>query len=197
MKPLVYVAGPYSADEPASVEKNVAQAIRCGDEIATQMSANVIIPHLSHFWDVLLPHDYAFWMNHTMAMLERCDAMFVIAMSPGVSSEINLATQLGIPVFNDIEELRAWCDEQKRSDDTVLDRAAKVVYGDRNRDYGDPEDNFADVAATWSAALGWPCTAEDVGLAMILMKVVRHRHRAKEDNLVDIAGYAECLSRLG
>ena len=77
----------------------------------------------------------------------------------------------------------------------ILDEAKNVVY-QRNAAYGQPEDNFAITAELWSAYLGTPIQPEDVGMMMILLKVARQRYQHKKDNLVDIAGYAECVARL-
>ena len=76
-----------------------------------------------------------------------------------------------------------------------MDEAKKVVY-ERNAAYGQPEDNFAITAELWSAYLGVPIQPEDVGMMMILLKVAREKYQHKHDNLVDIAGYAECVARL-
>lgn len=78
----------------------------------------------------------------------------------------------------------------------ILDEAKQVVY-QRNAAYGQPEDNFAITAELWSAYLGTPIQPEDVGMMMILLKVAREKYQHKHDNLVDIAGYAECIARLG
>ena len=77
----------------------------------------------------------------------------------------------------------------------ILDEAKNVVY-QRNAAYGQPEDNFAITAELWSAYLGHPIKPEDVGMMMILLKVARERYQHKKDNLVDIAGYSECVARL-
>lgn len=79
---------------------------------------------------------------------------------------------------------------------SILDEAKNVVYSSRQASYGAPEDSFATTAALWSAYLGTPIRPEDVGMMMILIKVARERYQHKKDNLVDIAGYAECVARL-
>jgi hypothetical protein len=75
----------------------------------------------------------------------------------------------------------------------LLSRAAHIVNGQRNTAYGAPEDNFARIAALWSAHLSVSVTATDVALMMVLLKVARLRHDpGHEDGWVDIAGYAAC-----
>ena len=77
----------------------------------------------------------------------------------------------------------------------ILDEAKKIVY-EGGSAYDQPEDNFEITAKLWSAYLGNPIQPEDVGMMMILMKVASERYMRKKDNLVDIAGYAECVARL-
>lgn len=76
------------------------------------------------------------------------------------------------------------------SQETILQEAQRLVYGDRGADYGHPLDDFARTAAMWSAILGAPVTAEQVGLCMIAVKISRQCNRAKRDNMTDAAGYA-------
>lgn len=75
----------------------------------------------------------------------------------------------------------------------TLTRAAHAVSGQRNTNYGTPEDNFARIAGLWSQHLGVSITSTDVALMMVLLKVARLRHDpGHEDSWVDIAGYAAC-----
>ncbi len=77
---------------------------------------------------------------------------------------------------------------------SVLAEAESLVHGNRNADYGHPLQDFSRTAKMWSAILGCEVTAEQVGLCMIAVKISRHCNKAKLDNLVDIAGYAETLN---
>lgn len=74
--------------------------------------------------------------------------------------------------------------------ETVLQEAQRLVYGDRNADYGHPLDDFSRTAQIWSAILGSPVTAEQVGLCMIGVKLSRQCNHPKRDNMTDAAGYA-------
>jgi len=78
----------------------------------------------------------------------------------------------------------------------VLREAESLVGGDRNASYGHPARDFTKIASFWSAYLGYPVAAHDVGMMLILMKVARESYRRKRDNLVDIAGYALCNEML-
>lgn len=79
---------------------------------------------------------------------------------------------------------------------TILQEAQNVVYGDRQVDYGSVSNNFKAIAALWSTVLGYSVTPEQVGLCMVQVKVARQMFRPKRDNLVDIAGYAATLEKM-
>jgi len=76
------------------------------------------------------------------------------------------------------------------SDESILEEAQRLVHGDRGKDYGHPLDDFSRTALMWSAILGFEVTAQQVGLCMVALKISRHCHKPKRDNLVDMAGYA-------
>lgn len=75
----------------------------------------------------------------------------------------------------------------------ILEAAARCVCGDREQDYGSPEDSFATIAALWNAYLGAEIDTKDVAAMLALLKIARIASgHAKEDNWVDLAGYAAC-----
>jgi len=80
--------------------------------------------------------------------------------------------------------------------ETILQEAQRLVYGDRGADYGHPLDNFNQTAGMWTALLqgklkpGATFTAEDVGMALVCLKLSRQQNRPKRDNMTDAAGYA-------
>lgn len=77
--------------------------------------------------------------------------------------------------------------------DEILNAAKLCVCGNREQDYGSPERNFDTIAKFWAAYLDYPVSATDVAAMMALMKIARISSRhAKEDNWVDLAGYAAC-----
>lgn len=77
------------------------------------------------------------------------------------------------------------------------DTAAKLVLGSRNADYGSPHPDFAGIALMWSGLLNTKLaaqiTAVEVGLMMTALKLRRHAHKPKDDNLVDAHGYLDCI----
>lgn len=83
--------------------------------------------------------------------------------------------------------------------DEILETAAKIVTGGRNKQYGEPEDNFAVIAEYWSTYLSQHSggrvillTPLDVAIMMALLKIGRITTAGEfaADSFVDCAGYA-------
>lgn len=78
----------------------------------------------------------------------------------------------------------------------ILEAAESCVNGDRQNDYGTPERNFELIANLWSdylSTLPNEVTPKDVAAMLILLKIARiSSGKKKDDNWVDIAGYAAC-----
>ena len=72
----------------------------------------------------------------------------------------------------------------------ILDAAKKIVTGDREKQYGKPEDNFAVIAEFWTTYIGNPISSEDVAIMMALLKIARIRSgNYKADSFIDGVGY--------
>lgn len=80
----------------------------------------------------------------------------------------------------------------------ILDLANECICGDRNLQYGEPEDNFSDIAKLWSVFLDINITAPQVAAMMILLKTARIKSSAgrDKDSWVDVAGYSACGGEL-
>lgn len=83
----------------------------------------------------------------------------------------------------------------------ILDEALKCVNGDRNQQYGSPEDSFKQIAEYWTSYLkacgvfseGIKIEPKDVAAMLALLKVARIAcGQPKYDNWIDLAGYAAC-----
>ena len=81
----------------------------------------------------------------------------------------------------------------------ALREAARIISGERNKQYGNPEDNFERTAKIWSVILGTEISNEDVAMMMIGLKVARYASKSgfQPDTWVDIAGYAACGYEVG
>ena len=88
----------------------------------------------------------------------------------------------------------------------ILDAAKKIVTGDREKQYGSPEDNFAVIARFWEVYLNQRCVdamsgfmlnPDDVAMLMALMKVARIiTGTFKGDSYIDACGYLACAAEI-
>ena len=78
-----------------------------------------------------------------------------------------------------------------------MQQADKCVNGQREQDYGTPEQNFQIIADLWGAYKGISFSAVDVAMMMSLLKIARIRNGGGTgDSFVDLAGYAACGGEL-
>jgi len=77
-----------------------------------------------------------------------------------------------------------------------LDAAKAATTKERQIDYGTPEDNFTDIAEMWRIYFvnrQFNPQPHDVAAMLIMVKLCRIKTSSKkDDNWVDIAGYAAC-----
>lgn len=90
----------------------------------------------------------------------------------------------------------------------ILEAARVCVCGERQQDYGTPENNFETIGLLWGVYLraSHPelakvmainhINAKDVATMMGLLKVARIATGYKEDNFVDLVGYAACAGEI-
>lgn len=83
----------------------------------------------------------------------------------------------------------------------ILNKSDQIVNGNREEDYGSPENNFKTIAIMWNAyikALKKPALEPaDVAAMMALLKIARiSTGNGKDDNWIDLAGYAACGGEL-
>jgi hypothetical protein len=93
--------------------------------------------------------------------------------------------------------------KRNQRDETVLQEADRLVATDRQGQYGHPYDDFSRTAALWTGAgFGFfddrtesyrSVSAEDIAIAMMLLKISRIVNLPKRDSIVDAAGYAKTL----
>ena len=88
----------------------------------------------------------------------------------------------------------------------ILDAAKKIVTGEREKQYGKPEDNFGVIARFWEVYLSERCVSgdaevtlnpDDVAMLMALMKVARIMTGTfKGDSYIDACGYLACAAEI-
>ena len=84
--------------------------------------------------------------------------------------------------------------DQLEDDVTLAGAHLTAVRGER---YGHPSENFSRIASLWEPILGVEVTPQQVGLAMIAVKLARLIETPDdEDSIRDLAGYAATLDML-
>jgi hypothetical protein len=109
--PLVYIAGKFTGKTRADVDQNIAAAVALALEVA-RIGAMPVCPHsnTSHpDFESLQP--YTFWIDGTLELLRRCDAVVMVDNwrdSSGAKGEREEAIKLGMPVFYSVSALGEW-----------------------------------------------------------------------------------------
>lgn len=104
---LIAVAGPYSAPTPEKRAENLAAMNRAAAEVYRRghipvIGVNAALPVL----EALRPdNDYDVIMAISLAVVGKCDAILVIAESPGANRERDLIAGLGRPVYRSLDDL--------------------------------------------------------------------------------------------
>ncbi len=98
-----------------------------------------------------------------------------------------------VPVYKLVEEVQS----PRRVE--MLREAAKIINGERDKQYGGPEDNFDRIAKIWTILFHRQFTTEEVALAFVATKLARFASNSgfQPDTWVDIAGYAACGYEVG
>lgn len=108
------------------------------------------------------------------------------------------------PRTADAEKLETEDEAKKLTRAAVLEKARACVCGEREEDYGSPEDSFGCIAELWETYLRAACvspdaivtvTPTDVAMMMALLKISRVGTSfvgGTADSFVDLAGYAAC-----
>ena len=184
--PTVYIAGPMTG-----LPEYNFPAFHTAAKRLREMSIKVLNPAENHGGRTDLPHED--YMRVAVEQVLQSNAIALLRdweKSYGTSVETAVANAIGVPCFE------FWSGKQvefNAKPASVLLEAQSLVHGPRNDDYGHPHDDFSRTAKIWSAILSVEVTAAQVGLCMCGVKLSRHCHRPKRDNLVDLAGYAETV----
>lgn len=108
---VIYIAGPYRAENAWLVERNIRLAEEYGFAVA-EAGAVPLVPHsMARFWNGTLTDQ--FWLDGTLELMRRCDAVLAVGNWPrssGTRGEIAEAERLGKPVFYDLLHMNEWLD---------------------------------------------------------------------------------------
>lgn len=114
---LLYLAGPYSEPDPvlntnAAIREaaRIMQATRAKDGTYPVL---VFVPHVMMAYHLVQPMSYEFWLDYSMEILRRCDAVVRLpGESSGADKEVAEARKMNIPVYDSVEEfLMSWMTE--------------------------------------------------------------------------------------
>ena len=118
MKPLVYIASPYTKGD---VAMNTHFQCRVFDQLLTDGRVTPIVPLWSHFQHTVIPTPYEDWVDYDNEIIARCDACvrlnasipsmhYLQVESSGADAEVDLFLAAGKPVFYSVEALLQWAD---------------------------------------------------------------------------------------
>lgn len=125
---LIYIAGPYRpytcADgtwvgTPMNIRNAEVTAVNLVNELG-HLGLFPVVPHLNtrDFENQVKQNDDQYFLDGTMAMLERCDAVLLTMpnadeVSSGTKAEVHRAYQLGIQVYRSFDSLRRAAQENQ------------------------------------------------------------------------------------
>lgn len=118
MKPLVYIASPYSKGDQL---RNAEFQFKIMHKM---MDDGIVVPFpplFSHYAHIYRNRAYMDWVEYDNDLINRrmfdccirldaIDGDYVIHESSGADAEVRLFQYLGIPVFNSIESLYQWAE---------------------------------------------------------------------------------------
>ncbi len=104
---VIGIAGPYSAETELQRRKNLdAMNIAAAKILAmahvSLIGINAALPVIQQS-DI--PNPYEAIMSISMAVIDRCEALLLLAESPGANRERDLVLSKGLPVYHNISEI--------------------------------------------------------------------------------------------
>ena len=130
---IIYIAGPYTAENDEQVQINVDRAIEAGIEV-WDLGHIPLIPHQNRLMELALRRRgrelmWEDWMAMDAPLLDVSDAILILASSPGVNFELEKAKKAGKEVYTSLADIRA----TKKTE--VLEKYPKKM-GDYERQVG-------------------------------------------------------------
>lgn len=105
----VFLASPYSAPLPATRMRNVHRSLEAAVALIHR-GHEPFMPLVSHYIDQFAttsgrPISRDRWMEFCLSWLATCQAVLCLGPSPGVDQEVARALELGIPVYDRVEDV--------------------------------------------------------------------------------------------
>jgi hypothetical protein len=109
----------------------------------------------------------------------------------------SLGNKMPVEDWNNEKQAHDLKVKQKERGRAICEEALRTINGERQDQYGAPEDTFKKIADLWTAYLfsndpiDLHITPAMVADMMILLKIAREKGgKGKKDNIVDLVGYA-------
>ena len=110
---FIFVSGPYapapSVTDSSDRRRIVEENIRCADEVALAITRKGHVPFVPHTmmrgWEDFEQIDREEVLRVCRAWISRCDALYLIAPSPGADAELQFAAELDLPVYGNLAEI--------------------------------------------------------------------------------------------
>lgn len=113
VKPLVYIAGPYTLPDPV---ENTHHAIKLGMDMYETGLIAPVIPHVSLLMHMVVPKPYQFWLDYDLDFLPHCHALYRMeGASAGADEEVKWAEIHSIPTFYKLVDLYQWASRWRTS----------------------------------------------------------------------------------
>lgn len=102
---MIYLASPYTHKDPAVMEARYLAV--CDSLVELMQEGKVVVSPIVHCHHLAvnyaLPRSHDFWLAYDLAILDRCDELFVLKLpgwgdSKGVTAEIAHAKLKNIPI---------------------------------------------------------------------------------------------------
>ncbi len=123
IRPLAYVAGPYSAEREEERDLNVLRADEVGRALLAKGYAPIVPHKMSWRWENDERFGHGDFMAADLAILQHCHLLVLVGQwreSNGAMQEVAEARALGIPVFSDIDSVPS-------ADEFELDTASLTI----------------------------------------------------------------------
>lgn len=201
-KDVVYLSSKMTGEESFgypmfyAMEDSIKQAFGC-----------TIINPARHFngrtdlpYEKYLRHDFK-------KLIDKATCVVVFGnwrASKGSLKEILIAQSIGLTVFEkkgidliDLKEdqyaITCILSELLEPNESVCQKAERLVSGDRGEAYGHPYDDYKRTTETFNALSGHNLSPLDGIMFMVCVKLSRLRHKFKRDSVVDAIGYLKCF----
>lgn len=96
MRPLLYVAAPYTKPEPVANTHSVCKVAMI---VYEQTNWCPVVPHLSLLWHAVTPREEIHWYEYDLHLLRACKAIVRLpGFSIGADNEVVFAKEHGIEI---------------------------------------------------------------------------------------------------